>query len=291
MHSMTGFGRGEAIADGAIWRVEAHSVNRKQLEVVVHLPRHLTSLEIPLRNRVAEKISRGRVQVSITADHGVNSTVRLKVDDELARQYSEALQRLSSLLRLSPADEVTDATRWPGVFILDQTEVAPEVALPLIEEALNTALTQLISMRLAEGLHLKEDIIARLDTLDDLLGQAESLSPGIVDNHRKLLRQRLEEAGLPLPIDDERLTKEIALFADRCDISEEITRAESHIKQFRTYLTGTEPAGRSMDFLLQELFREFNTMGSKANNAPLSQLAVRGKTEIEKIREQVQNVE
>jgi uncharacterized protein (TIGR00255 family) len=291
MHSMTGFGRGEAIANGVIWRVEASSVNRKQLEIVVHLPRELAELEIPLRNRIAERFSRGRVQVGITADRGVGSVTTLRINEDLARQYADALQRLAGTLRLSPADEAADITRWPGVFTIEQTEMTAEHALPLIQQALDAAMAKLASMRQTEGAHLKEDISSRLDALDGILRTAGDLAPQIAAAYRDTLRQRLQEAGLPLPLDDERLLKEIALFADRCDVSEEATRAASHIKQFRAYLAGDEPAGRSLDFLSQELFREFNTMGAKANNAVLAQVVVKAKTEIEKIREQVQNIE
>jgi uncharacterized protein (TIGR00255 family) len=146
-------------------------------------------------------------------------------------------------------------------------------------------------MRRQEGAHLKVDISARLDGLHALFQEAAALAPQIVLKQRDALRQRLADAGLPLPLDDERLLKEIALFADRCDVTEEITRAESHISQFRAYMDGNAPAGRSLDFLSQELFREINTMGSKASDAALAQIAVRAKTELEKIREQVQNVE
>ena len=291
MHSMTGFGRGEAIADGVVWRAEISSVNRKQLELVVHLPRELGELEIPLRNKLAEKLSRGRVQLSIHADRGTTTTAGLRVDEALAKQYAEALQRMAATLGVSPIVNTSDFARWPGVFSLEQGEWTPEQALPAIEKAMNAALTQMLAMRQTEGINLKADISARLDVLQGMLGSARELSPQVVERYRETLRQRLADAGLPLPLDDDRLVKEIALFADRCDITEEQTRAESHIAQFRTYMDSGEPVGRSLDFLSQELFREFNTMGSKANHATLAQLVVRAKTELEKIREQVQNVE
>ncbi len=288
MLSMTGFGRGESVADGIAWRAEISSVNRKQLEIIVSLPRELAELEIPLRNRLAKQISRGRVQASITADRG-SSYGTLRVDDALAKQYADELLRLSQTLGIvSPA---ADMTRWPGVFTLEQSAWSVEKTAPHIEKALDAALTQMIAMRQSEGAHLKADISARLDELSTLFQDAEKLAPQIVQRQREALRQRLAEAGLPLPLDDERLLKEIALFADRCDVSEEITRAESHITQFRAYMDGDAPAGRSLDFLAQELFREINTMGSKAGDAALAQIAVRAKTELEKIREQVQNVE
>ena len=291
MHSMTGFGRGEAIADGVVWRAELSSVNRKQLELVVHLPRELSDLEIPLRNKLAEKLSRGRVQLNVHADRGASATTALRVDEALAKQYADALRRMAATLGVGPVLTASEMTRWPGVFTLEQSEWTAEQALPHIEKAVNAALTQMLAMRLAEGANLNADISARLNTLQTMLGTARELSPQVVERYREALRQRLADAGLPLPLDDERLVKEIGLFADRCDISEEQTRAESHIAQFRAYMESGEPVGRSLDFLSQELFREFNTMGSKANHATLAQLVVRAKTELEKIREQVQNIE
>lgn len=274
-----------------VWRVEISSVNRKQLEIVVQLPRELGDLEAGLRGKIAERLSRGRVQASFVVDRGSGSAARLRVDETLAKQYVEAFGRLSVGLELGGAVQVTDAVRWPGVFALEQSNASLDQALPSLERALEVALTQMLAMRGIEGGNLKVDMLMRLGLLEGMLGEAAALAPQAVTRLRDALRQRLEDAGLPLPLEDERLVKEIALFADRCDISEEITRAHSHIGQFRTYMESGEPVGRSLDFLSQELFREFNTMGSKANHAPLAQLIVRAKTELEKIREQVQNIE
>jgi uncharacterized protein (TIGR00255 family) len=291
MNSMTGFGRGEAVADGVVWRAEISSVNRKQLELVMHLPRELSELEVPLRNKLAEQLSRGRVQLNVHADRGAAAAATLRVDEALAKQYADTLRRVSSALGASPVLDASDFVRWPGVFSLEQTECTPEQALPHVERATLEALEQMQAMRRVEGTNLKADIRARLDGLQDMLAAACELSPQVVARYREVLRQRLADAGVPLPLDDERLLKEIAIFADRCDITEEQTRASSHIAQFRDYMESGEPVGRSLDFLSQELFREFNTMGSKANDATLVQLVVRAKTELEKIREQVQNVE
>jgi uncharacterized protein (TIGR00255 family) len=291
MHSMTGFGRGEAVGNGVVWRVEAGSVNRKQLELVVQLPRELNELEPALRNQLAEKLSRGRVQVSISADKGTSSASSLTVNSDLARQYAAALLELSNKLGVNPTISSADMTRWHGVFTLADSGWNVDEAKPLIEKALAQALIAMLAMRRTEGDHLKADINARLDALTAMLQEAAALTPQVVARYRDVLRQRLTDAGLPLPLDDERLVKEVALFADRCDISEEITRATSHITQFRSYMDSGEPVGRPLDFLSQELFREFNTMGSKANHATLAQLVVKAKTELEKIREQVQNIE
>ncbi len=291
MNSMTGFGSGEAIADGVAWRAEMSSVNRKQLEIVVRLPNELGELETSLRNKLAEKLSRGRVQVNITADRGSHATPSLQVDETLAEKYFASLQKITKSLGISPDVAASDITRWPGVFSLEQCEWTAEEAQPFIEKAVHAALQQMLSMRQAEGSNLKTDIENRLQALQALLQSAAELSPQVVTKYREALRQRLTDAGLPLPLDDERLVKEIGLFADRCDISEEITRAKSHMDQFHAYMNSGEPVGRSLDFLSQELFREINTMGSKANHATLAQTVVRAKTELEKIREQVQNIE
>ena len=291
MKSMTGFGRGEAHGAGVTWLVECSAVNRKALEVVINLPRELNELENAARAKVSALASRGRVNVSVKTDtSGVEATI-LKVDEPLAAQYVAALRSIAERMNLGAEPTLADVARCPGVFRLEEGSTEPESAWPLIEQALDAALARLVAMRETEGLHLKADMTARLETLAALLVSIERLSPQVIEHYRKQLRQRLADAGVPLPLDDERLVKEMAVFADRCDVSEELTRAASHLKQFHTYLAATEPMGRSLDVLTQELAREFNTIGSKANNAEIAHLVVTGKTEIEKIREQVQNVE
>lgn len=291
MKSMTGFGRGEAKREGVTWSVECSSVNRKQLEVAVNLPRELFELETAVRNEVAAAVSRGRVNVAVRRDVGSAAVEAVRVDHELAAHYFHAMYSLALKLDIPPDVSLTDITRMPGVITQAQAEIAPEDAWPLVQEALAAALKQLNTMRAAEGASLRADIETRLRVIESLLDSVRAKAATVPENQRKLLRQRLEDAGLPLPLDDERLVKEIALFADRTDISEELTRAASHVKQFRAYLDGGAPAGRSLDFLLQEFFREFNTMGSKCNNAEIAHHVVTAKTELEKIREQVQNAE
>lgn len=291
MKSMTGFGRGEARGDGVTWSVEAASVNRKQLEVAVSLPRELAELEVTVRNEVSAIASRGRINVAIRCDTAEGSSEALKVNALLASQYLDAARRIAGHLGLSDEVKLSDAMRWPGVLELQRSEVDAEAAWPLIHEALSQALKQLVQMREAEGANLKQDISSRLGQIRLLLESIRAKSGAVVEQHRKALHQRLAEAGLVVDLNDERLVKELLVFADRCDISEELARADSHLGQFGKYLGSSEPMGRSLDFLTQELFREFNTMGSKANNAELAHLVVAAKTEIEKIREQVQNVE
>lgn len=291
MKSMTGFGRGEAQRAGVTWSVECSAVNRKQLEVAVNLPRELAELENVVRAEVSTAVSRGRVNVAVRRESAASATAA-QVDQELAAHYYHAMHALALKLDIPPEISLTDITRMPGVITQAVTETTTtEDAWPCVQEALGGALKQLNAMRAAEGASLRKDIEARLALIESLLESIRTKAATVPEHQRKVLRQRLEEAGLPLPLDDERLVKEIALFADRTDISEELTRAASHVQQFRAYLDSGAPAGRSLDFLLQEFFREFNTMGSKCNNAEIAHHVVTAKTELEKIREQVQNAE
>lgn len=291
MKSMTGFGRGEAQQAGVTWSVECSSVNRKQLEVAVSLPREFSELENVVRAEVSATLSRGRINVAVRKEAATTTATAVQVDQTLAAHYYHAMHALALKLDLPPQIALTDITRMPGVLNVAQTEIATEEAWPAIQQALAAALKQLTAMRGAEGVSLRADIETRLSHIESLLESIRARAATVPEHQRKLLRQRLEDAGLPLPLDDERLVKEIALFADRTDISEELSRAASHVKQFRAYLDAEAPAGRSLDFLLQEFFREFNTMGSKCNNAEIAHHVVTAKTELEKIREQVQNAE
>ncbi len=291
MNSMTGFGRSDATGEGVTWSIEISSVNRKQLEIVASLPRELNELEQAVRNEVAARCSRGRINVHVRCDTAQGDGVQLKVDEALARQYLTAYQRLAGALDLPHLQAIVDPARWPGVMELEKATVEAGTAWPLIEKALREALKPFAAMRAAEGANLKRDLEARLQKISALLEDIRARAAEVPALHRKALLQRLQDAGLPVDLNDERIVKEVALYADRCDISEEITRARSHLSLFAEYLSSTEAMGRSMDFLTQEFAREFNTMGSKANHAGLAHLVVAAKSELEKIREQVQNVE
>ncbi|MEQ1749370.1 MAG: YicC/YloC family endoribonuclease [Prosthecobacter sp.] len=288
---MTGFGRGEARQGGTTWVVECSSVNRKQLEVAVSLPRDLSDLEIQVRNQVSALCSRGRVNVQVRSDQAMAEDTMPQLDEAVAAKYVQQLREMAGRLGISPELSLSEVVRLPGVLVSKTAETVAEDIWPVLQTALAAALQQFVAMRSTEGSHLREEMEARLNTIESLATQIAEKAPAVPEHQRTVLRQRLEQAGLPLPLDDERLLKEIALFADRTDISEELSRAASHLKQFRTYLASDEPVGRSLDFLVQEFFREFNTMGSKCNNAEIAHHVVSAKTELEKIREQIQNVE
>ena len=291
MHSMTGFGRASAATDTWHSTVEISAVNRKQAEVVVQAPRELSELEGRIRKTVLATVSRGRIQVSINLDRAQGTAATIQLDAALARAFHNAFIDLGKTVGHALLPTASDYLRQPGIILLGSGEIDCEKAWLAIEPALKDALAALASMRETEGGHLKEDFLARIDTLVSFAAKIAADAPGRPIRQRELLARRLREAGLDLDPADERVAKELALFADRCDVSEELTRLDSHFAKFREYLGAAEAPGRALDFLCQEMFREFNTIGSKANDAGIAQAIVEAKTELEKIREQVQNVE
>ena len=288
---MTGYGRAETDHGGTKFSVELNSVNRKQGDIVVNLPRDLAELEPRIRQTINENISRGRTNVVVTFHDGQNGAHNLALDTELARSYHEAMRALQK--ELDAPGEITISTilQAPGVMRFPEQAVRAEEAWPAIDRALRAALADLIKMREREGRHLAKDLIHRLKAMRKKLKEIRALHPDVVKRYRTALLDRLQKAGLPIATDDERLLKEISFFADRADISEELTRVESHLAQFAHHLRKNEPVGRTLEFITQEIFRELNTLGAKANDAAISQRVVACKAELEKIREQVQNLE
>ncbi len=291
MHSMTGFGRGSATTEDFTATVEIAAVNRKQSEVVVQGTRDLADLEPRIRRAVTQATSRGRLQVTLKLDPTAKGAKPAKVDTGLALAMEKAFEELSGLLGRDVLPLASDFIRQPGVISFEDGGIDPEMAWQAVEPALEAALEQLLAMRSSEGGHLKEDFQQRLAILEGFAEKLAADAPGRLVRQREMLLKRLRDAGLDLDPADDRVLKELAIFADRCDISEELTRLASHFRKFRDYLDGSEPPGRALDFLCQELFREFNTIGSKSNDAGIAQIIVEAKTELEKIREQVQNVE
>jgi len=291
MKSMTGFGRGETVAAGWRFAVELASVNRKQGEIVVTLPREWHTHEAALRQIVAERVSRGRVVVNVQIERARGPQEKLRVDLDLARAYAAALGQIAQAVGSKVELRATDFLRAPGVFTVEESvPQGPEVG-PALEKAARRALDAFDKARLAEGVALRRDLEAQIKELRATHKKIASLAPKVAAHHHAALQRRLADAGFPLPLDDDRLRREIALFADRSDISEELIRLASHLDQCTTALRGVEPAGRPLDFLCQELNRELNTMASKAADAAIAHLVVAGKSTVEKFREQVQNLE
>jgi uncharacterized protein (TIGR00255 family) len=291
MHSMTGFGRAEHATSTIAARIEASSVNRKQGEVVVQLPRAYAELEAGIRKIALQKLSRGRVSISIQLERPEGATSTIGINADRARALEAAFTKLSDAIDRTVQATSADFLRTPEILAFDDDPADPADAMQAILPALEAALDQMIAMRANEGQHLHDDVESRISILEKITHDIVSHAPSVLDRYRENLHRRLSETGLEIDLNDDRILKEIGLFADRCDITEEITRLHSHFEKFREYLALDEPVGRPLDFLCQELNREFNTIGSKANDATLAQHIVNAKTELEKIREQIQNVE
>ncbi len=285
---MTGYGRGEAVEAGVRCVVECASVNRKGLEVACQLPRELAALELTLREQVARRIARGRVNVGITLT-STEAAPTAEIDRALARDLLREIRALQGELMLSGDIDINTLLTVPGVIRTAQQTAADQA--PVITRALDTALAALAAMRASEGANLGRDLAARLATLRSHRAHMARLAPDIVTRYRAELHARITHAGIHLAADDTRLATEIALFAERCDVSEELTRLDSHFAQFEEKLAAAEPVGRALEFLTQEIYRELNTLGSKAGDSALTRLVVDSKVELDKIREQVLNVE
>jgi uncharacterized protein (TIGR00255 family) len=289
---MTGYGRGECAKDGFKFTVELNSINRKQSDISINLPKEFIELEPRIRDEINAHLSRGRINVVLAYHRGrVKVEESVELDVALAKSYHRAIQKLHRVLKINGSLTLDAILRAPGVMKLAETAVEAEAVWPSVRLALQKAVAGLVKMREKEGKFLANDLAQRLGLLESGLEQIRKSAPEIIKRYREQLHARVQAAGLDIPMDDEKLVKEVVFFADRCDISEEVTRLASHLKQFRDCLKANEPVGRTLDFLAQEMGREINTIGSKANAAEISQQVVRMKAELEKIREQVQNIE
>ena len=291
LKSMTGYGRASATGAGKKVTVEIKSVNHRYSEVVVRLPKNLLPLEERIRGRILERISRGRVDCYLSVEEAGPKKMAVKVDKNLAAAYYKALREMLQELAMPPDVKLEHFLALPGVFAVEEPEEDLEELWPAVEQALAGALTALTEMRQTEGARLQSDILGRVDRLERLNQEIESRAPAVVEEYRERLQQRVLELVPGDAVEPARLAAEAVLFAERSSIAEEIVRIASHLHQLR--LTGAQdgPVGRKLDFLVQELNREINTIAQKSSDLRISQLVVEVKSELEKIREQVQNVE
>ncbi len=289
---MTGYGRGECAQDGFKITVELSSVNRKQSEISVNLPRDLEVLEAQVRDEINKYISRGRLTVRVSIHSAESAASRVRVNVALAKNYAKEFSRLVKELKLSERVTLDLLIGAPGVLETAGEILEAETFWPSVEKALKMALASLLKMRVREGAHLAQDLKNRMKAMQKSAAQIQQHSPEVQKRYRENLLLRIKNAGLEMPgLEDDRLLKEVVYFADRSDISEELTRLQSHFQQFEDCVKAKEPVGRTLDFLSQEINREINTIGSKANDGLISREVVRLKSELEKFREQVQNVE
>jgi uncharacterized protein (TIGR00255 family) len=291
MRSMTGYGRGQSSQNGTKFSVELNSVNRKQSDVVVTLPRELAELEPRVRDAINAEVARGRLTVVIALHYSQTSAQRLALDTQLARTYHTAMLDLQRELNAPGEISIETVLRAPGVLRIVDEQVPIDDLWPHVEIALREALRDLVAMREREGKHLAKDLIKRLKMVREAVRAIRDLHPVVMTKYRQALHDRIQRAGVELALDDERLIKEVIFFAEKSDITEELTRLESHFAEFAHHLRRQEPVGRTLEFICQEISRELNTVGSKANDVGISQHVVTCKSEMEKIREQIQNIE
>ena len=289
--SMTGYGRAQQVLGGREITVELRSVNARYFEYSSRLPRTCAFLEDPLKRLTAEKVHRGKVELALTIQNVTASDAVVQADYALAESYRRALAALAQ--RLDVKDDVTVMAleRFPDVLTQTAAPADPDALWADVSAVAGQALEAFVGMRAAEGAKLKADVESRLAVVEDLVGQIEQGSAGRVQAYTERLYARLQELLADRSIDEARILTEAALFADKTAIDEETVRLHSHVAQFREILQLEEPIGRKLDFLTQELNREANTIGSKCQDAALTRRVVTLKSEIEKIREQIQNIE
>lgn len=288
--SMTGFGRGEFTQGASTFSVDIRSVNHRYCDVSVRMPRSMSVLEEKVREFAAEKISRGKVDVYINySTFGQNSQVKL--DTNLARAYMDSLNSLKEMFNIKDDINLSLLTRFPDIMSLETVEQDMEELWLILKEALETAFDTLVEMRKREGERLKNDLLEKLVNVNGFVENIKEKSIGIVDEYKNKLYDRIKELTKDIPIDENRLLTEVAVYADKSSIDEEVVRLESHMQELRKALNLDGPVGKKLDFIIQEMNREVNTIGSKITDLGILNNVISIKTEIEKIREQVQNIE
>jgi uncharacterized protein (TIGR00255 family) len=291
LKSMTGFGTGRARAGEEELSVEVRAVNHKHLEVKVRLPRELAVLEPAVLKAVRSRCVRGAVDVAVRRTTGTASGAVPTVDPAMARAWREALKGVARAVDLADVPTTAQISTLQGVIRMEEPVTDLAVAEGALERALAEALEALVAMREREGRALEADLSGRVERVAAVTREVAALAPRTVEAYRARLQERVAELLKGAPVDEARLVQEVALFAERTDVAEEATRLQAHLEAFRGFLAGSEPAGRRMDFLVQEMHREVNTTGSKSQSTEISSRIVELKAELERIREQVQNVE
>ncbi|MBU0961370.1 MAG: YicC family protein [Proteobacteria bacterium] len=289
--SMTGFGRGEAEVGGRMWTVEIRCVNHRYLDLKIKLPKGYAGLEERVRKEVAATLSRGRVDVLLSVTGDFSDLLEMRVNTSLATIYRDALASLGKALDLTDDTTLSQLASYPDILAREQREEDLEAVWSSMEPALQQALVACDIMRSEEGDAMARDLQERLDHFSQVVQSIEAAIPELLQRREQNLKERLQKLLDNVQLDPQRLAQEIAILADKTDVTEEIVRLHSHINQFRSFLEAAEATGRKIDFLLQEFLREVNTMASKINDASIAYLTVELKSELEKMREQIQNIE
>ena len=289
--SMTGFGRFEGQINGRSITLEIKSVNHRYTEFNFRVTRGYSFLEEKLKSYITSKVSRGKIDMFVSITEPEDTPAEVVINHNLVQGYLNAFKELNETYSIPNSVTVNDIARYPDVLTVNKAKEDEETVLKDVIEAVDVALESFISMREAEGERLKADVLGRADTIMELVAEIEARSPETVREYQDRLREKIEEFLSSSDYDENRIITEVAIFADKVAVDEETVRLRSHFEQLKTYLDSDKPVGRSIDFLIQEMNREANTIGSKVKDAEIAQKVVRIKNEIEKIREQIQNIE
>lgn len=291
LKSMTGYGRGQGAGAGFDLQVEIKSVNHRYFELISKIPKQFSFLEDQLKRQVQAVVSRGKVEVTVTAQMDASRNVEVSVNREAAEIYLSALRAAGEELGLENDLKLSNLLQLPEIFSVRKVEMDEEEAARAVAEAAEAAIAAHTEMRLAEGGRLAQDVKTKLDRVEELVAQVERRVPELQKAYYDRLYQKLTEVLQDQTVEESRLVTEAAVFADKVAVDEETVRLRSHLHQFRTFLESDGPVGKKMDFLVQEMNRETNTIGSKAQDVQIARIVVELKSEIEKIREQIQNIE
>ena len=290
LKSMTGFGRAEKTVDGFNIKVNLKSVNHRYMDATIKVPKYYTFVEEKLRNLASKYISRGKVEIYVSVERTEGSNKKVVLDRAVAENYIAALKSMKSL-GVKDDVKISTISQYHDIFKMENNEADEEHIASLICEVFSEAAEDFVNMRINEGKNMEKDILSHLDRLYENLLAVEERYPAIIDEYKDRLKKRISEVLEDRNVDEARIVTEAAIFAEKSDIGEETVRLRSHIKEFKKAIETELPIGKKLDFMIQEMNRETNTMGSKANDIEISKIIVDMKSEIEKIREQIQNIE
>ena len=288
--SMTGYGRAKLSKDDREYQIEIKSVNHRYLDISVRIPKQLSYLEETIKKEIAKKVKRGKIDVFVTFENNSLEGKEIKINTELAKAYIDELKKLAEKENILSDIQVTEISKYPDVLNIQSSQDDEKITEEVLE-TITIATDNLVQMRETEGNKISEDLLKRLNIINKKVEEIAKLSTGLIEEYVVKLEERINEILKNQEIDKTRLAQEVVIYADKCSIEEEVTRLNSHISQFKNLLNSNEAIGKKLDFIIQEMNRETNTIGSKANNLEITNGVIDIKTEIENIREQVQNKE
>ena len=288
--SMTGYGRAKLSKDDREYQIEIKSVNHRYLDISVRIPKQLSYLEETIKKEIAKKVKRGKIDVFVTFENNSLEGKEIKINTELAKAYIDELKKLAEKENILSDIQVTEISKYPDVLNIQSSQDDEKITEEVLE-TITIATDNLVQMRETEGNKISEDLLKRLNIINKKVEEIAKLSTGLIEEYVVKLEERINEILKNQEIDKTRLAQEVVIYADKCSIEEEVTRLNSHISQFKNLLNSNEAIGKKLDFIIQEMNRETNTIGSKANNLETTNGVIDIKTEIENIREQVQNIE